>query len=92
MDKDAYRYCLEAVTNSDSEFTFPDMKPGKYYLYRSLDYTLNYNYNNYTGSGYNGYGRTDYYTPSSYSKDFNEFLETFVEARKDGEVVKIKLK
>ncbi|MDF2515228.1 MAG: putative lipoprotein [Sphingobacterium sp.] len=92
MDKNAYRFRLEAITNSDGEFTFPDMKPGKYYLYGSLDYTLNYNYNKYTGSGYNGYGRIDYYAPDSYSRDFNEFLETFVEVKKEGEVVKVKLK
>ncbi|MBO9674849.1 MAG: hypothetical protein J7577_15485 [Sphingobacteriaceae bacterium] len=92
MDKDAYRYRLEAVTNSDGEFTFPDMKPGKYYLYGSMDYTLNYQYNKYAGSGYDNYGKIDYYTPSSYNKDFNEFLETFVEVKNDGEVVNVKLK
>jgi len=92
MDKDAYRYRLDAVTNSSGEFTFPDMKPGKYYLWGSLDYSLSYNYNQYTGSGYNGYGRIDYYSPSSYSKGFNEFLELFVEVKSDGEIVEVKLK
>ena len=92
MDKDAYRYRIEAVTNSDGEFTFPDMKPGKYYLYGSMGYTKTYSYNKYTGSGYDNYGRIDYYSPSSYSKGFDEFLETFVEVKTDGEVVKVKLK
>lgn len=73
MDRNAMRYRIEAITNSDGEFTFPNMKPGKYYLYGSMDYSLNYNYNKYTGSGYDNYGRIDYYTPSSYTKDFNEF-------------------
>ncbi|WP_217700126.1 hypothetical protein [Sphingobacterium sp. CZ-UAM] len=43
------------------------------YSYGSLDYTLNYNYNKYTGSGYNGYGRIDYYAPDSYSKVLMNF-------------------
>lgn len=92
MDRNAMRYRIEAITNSDGEFTFPNMKPGKYYLYGSMDYSLNYSYNKYTGSGYDNYGRIDYYSPSSYSKDYNEFLETFVEVKADGEVVKVKLK
>lgn len=92
MDPSAYRYRIEAITNSDGEFTFPDMKPGKYYLYGAMGYTNTYNYNKYTGSGYDNYGRIDYYSPSSYTKDFNEFLETFVEVKSDGEIVKVKLK
>jgi len=92
MDNSAYRYRIEAVTNSDGEFTFPDMKPGKYYMWATMDYSLNYNYNKYTGSGYDNYGRIDYYTPSSYNKDFSEFLEAFVEVKSDGEIVKVKLK
>lgn len=92
MDRDAMRYRLEAITNSDGEFTFPKMKPGKYYIYGSMGYTNTYSYNKYTGSGYDNYGRIDYYSPSSYTKDFSEFLETFVEVKTNGEVVRIKLK
>ncbi len=93
MSNDAYRYRLEAVSNSSGEFTFPDMKPGKYYLWSSMGYTMSYGYNKYTGSGYNNYGGvTDYYTPSYYSKDYSEFLEAFVEVKSDGEIVEIKLK
>lgn len=92
MDTQAYRYRLEAVTNSSGEFTFPDMKPGKYYLWANLDYSRSYSYNQYTGSGYDGYGRIDYYSPSSYNKNFSEFLELFVEVKADGEIVNVKLK
>lgn len=92
LDPEAYRYRLEAITNSDGEFTFPDMKPGKYYLFGSLAYTTTYTKQQYTGSGYDGYGRIDYYTPYQTSKDTSEFLETFVEIKADGEVVNIKLK
>lgn len=93
MHKDATRYRLESITNSSGEFTFPDMKPGKYYIYGTLGYTTTYTGNQYSGSGYNGYGgRTDYYTPYEYYKDSSEFLELFVEVKSDGEVVNVKLK
>lgn len=93
MDKTAYRYRLEAVSNSSGEFTFPDMKPGKYYLWSTLGYTRNFNYNRYTGSGYGNYGgRVDYYEPASYSKGYEDFIELFVEVKSDGEIVEVKLK
>jgi len=84
---------LEAITNSSGEFTFPNMKPGKYYLWANIDYSLNYNSKEYTGSGYNNYGgRTDYYKQNSYVKNYTDFLETFVEVKTDGETVTVKLK
>lgn len=92
LSKDAYRYRLEAITNSDGEFTFPDMKPGKYFLQGFLGYTHNGTYNEYTGSGYNNYGgQTDYYQQKSYSVDHEDRIEAFVEVNQDGEIVKIKL-
>ncbi|WP_338839300.1 hypothetical protein [Flavobacterium ginsenosidimutans] len=92
LSKDAYRYRLEAITNSDGEFTFPDMKPGKYFLQGFLGYTHNGTYNEYTGSGYNNYGgQTDYYQQKSYSVDYEDRIEAFVEVNQDGEIVKIKL-
>lgn len=92
MDKAAIRYRIDAITNSSGEFTFPNMKPGKYYMWASMNYSLSYNYNKYTGSGYDGYGRIDYYSPSSYNRDFSEFLEAFVEVKTEGETVEVKLK
>jgi len=93
MDRNAYRYRLEAVTNSSGEFTFPDMKPGMYYLWGTLNYSKNYTYNRYTGSGYGSYGgRVDYYSPEQYSLDYADFIEEFVEVKTDGEVVHVKLR
>lgn len=93
MDKNAYKYRLEAVSNSSGEFTFPDMKPGRYYLWATLDYYRTYNYEKYTGSGYSTSGnRVDYYSPSAYNKNFSDFLELFVDVKTDGEVVVVKLK
>lgn len=92
LSDQAYRYRLEAVTNSDGEFTFPDMKPGKYFLQGMLDYTLKGKYNAYTGSGYNDYGgRTDYYQQKEYYKNIQDRIETFVEVKENGEMVKVKL-
>ncbi len=33
MDSTAYKYRLYCTTNSEGEFTFPNLKPGKYILY-----------------------------------------------------------
>ena len=66
MDDKAFRLRLEAISNSSGEFTFPNMKPGKYYLWATVDYSLNFNSKDYVGSGYNDYGTTDYYQQNSY--------------------------
>ncbi|WP_025142154.1 carboxypeptidase regulatory-like domain-containing protein [Pedobacter jeongneungensis] len=92
LSKDAYRYRLEAITNSDGEFTFPDMKPGRYFLQGMLDYTLKGSYNAYTGTGYNNYGgQTDYYQKKEYSKNIQDRIEEFVEIKENGEILKVKL-
>lgn len=92
LSKDAYRYRFEAITNSDGEFTFPNMKPGKYFLQGFLGYTHNGTYNEYTGTGYNNYGgQTDYYQQKSYSVDYEDRIEAFVEVKEDGEIVRVNL-
>ena len=92
LSKEAYKYRLEAITNSDGEFTFPDMQPGKYFLQGLLDYTYKGTYNAYTGTGYNSYGgQTDYYQQKQYSKDIQDQIEEFVEVKENGEIVKVKL-
>ncbi|WEK34066.1 MAG: hypothetical protein P0Y53_16385 [Candidatus Pseudobacter hemicellulosilyticus] len=93
MSPEAFRYRLEAVTNSEGKFTFPDMKPGKYFLTAIMDYSLSKSYDAYTGSGYNNYGgRTDYYERKQYFSNHAERLEEYVEVKSDGEVVKVTLK
>jgi hypothetical protein len=89
----AYYYRLEAITNSTGEFTFPEMKPGKYYLEAVLNWNSYGTYSKYTGSGYNSYGgTTNYYTKENYTTGHADLLTKFVEVEKDGEVVEIKLK
>lgn len=92
MSDAAYRYRLEAITNSNGEFTFPDMLPGKYFLQGLLDFTVSGTYNEYTGSGYGSYGgRTDYYQQKRYSVDHQDRIEEFVEVKENGEIVRVKL-
>ena len=92
IDPYALRYRLEAITNSSGEFTFPEMKPGNYYLEAILPWEQSGSYNKYTGSGYDGYGRVDYYTPQNYSVAHYDKLTKFVNVEKDGEVVEVKLR
>lgn len=88
----AYRYRLEAITNSNGEFTFPEMKPGKYFLQGFLGYTKYGYYNEYTGTGYNNYGgQTNYYQQKQYSVGHEDRIEEFVEVKENGEVVKVRL-
>lgn len=91
FDPAFFAYRLSAVTNSSGEFTFPQMKPGKYYLTGSLPWYESGVYNKYTGSGYYGYGRTDYYTPQQYRNDYSEPLEKYVEIKSEGQVLNVKL-
>ena len=93
IDPVAWRYRLEAITNSVGEFTFPDMKPGKYYLEAILPWSTTGYYDQYTGSGYNNYGgATNYYARQYYNIGHYDKLYDFVEIQNNGEVVHIKLK
>lgn len=92
LSPDAWRYRLEAITNSVGEFTFPKMKPGKYYIQGVLNWYTQGVYNRYTGSGYDGYYTTNYYTPEYYTNDHADLLEKFIEVTSEGEVVEVKLK
>jgi hypothetical protein len=92
MSNEAYRFRLEAITNSEGKFTFPDMKPGKYFLTAVIDWTTGTTYDSYTGSGYDNYGgRTDYYQKKQYYTSHSERIEEFVEVKEDGEMVNVKL-
>jgi hypothetical protein len=92
MDEKAIRLRLEAITNSTGEFTFPNMKPGKYYLWTTVDYGLEFNSKEYAGSGYGAYGTTDYYKQNTYTKGYTDLLEAFVEIKANGETVTVNLK
>ncbi|WP_277017201.1 carboxypeptidase-like regulatory domain-containing protein [Flavobacterium lindanitolerans] len=93
MSDVAYKYRLEAITNSAGKFTFPDMKPGKYFLQGFMSWSSTGSYDQLTGTSYGSYGtQANHYEKKYYTVDHNERLEEFVEIKEDGEVVKVKLK
>ncbi|RXK81494.1 hypothetical protein ESB13_21260 [Filimonas effusa] len=93
LSKEAWFFRLEAISNSAGEFTFPDMKPGKYYLECVLNWSTTGSYNRYTGTGYNNYGgSTNYYTREYYTRSHSDLLSKFVEITEEGQVLEIKLK
>lgn len=93
LSHEAWYYRLEAITNSDGEFTFPDMKPGRYYLETIVNWQQSGTYNQYSGSGYNNYGgQTDYYTRQNYTNNYADLVTKIVEIEKDGQVLEVKLK
>ncbi|MBS1606805.1 MAG: carboxypeptidase regulatory-like domain-containing protein [Bacteroidetes bacterium] len=93
IDPVAWRYRYEAITNSVGEFTFPGLKPGKYYLEAILPWNSTGYHDQYTGSGYDSYGgTTNYYQRQYYNIGHYDKLYEFVDIGGDGEMVKIKLK
>lgn len=93
LSNEAVKYRLEAITNSSGEFTFSEMKPGKYYIEAILNWTQSGTYQKYTGSGYNNYGgRINYYANENYTNNNSNLLNQIVEIKEDGEVLTIKLK
>jgi len=91
MSNEAFRFRLETKTDSYGNFTFTEMKPGRYFLQAFVDWYTTQSRNVYTGSGYDGYGRTDYYTPQYYNVNHSDRVEEFVEVKESGEIVEIKL-
>ena len=91
IDPVAWRYRYEAITNSTGEFTFPFLKPGKYYLEAILPWNSSGYYDQYTGSGYSDYGTTNYYQRQYYNIGHYDKLYDFVEIKEGEEIVKIKL-
>jgi hypothetical protein len=91
MSDEAYAWRVETKTDDDGRFTFKKMKPGKYFLQVFINYSTSYTSSVYAGSGYNSYGRTDFYTPQNYSIDHHDRVEKYVDIKQDSGVVKVKL-
>ncbi|MBB6130743.1 hypothetical protein [Mucilaginibacter lappiensis] len=93
MNQKAWYYHYTAITNSVVEFTFPNLKPGKYYLEGILPSSQTASYNQYTGSSYSNFGTSAYhYERKYYNLSHYDKLDQFVEIKNDGEVLEIKLK
>lgn len=91
MSREAFKYKLECITNNAGEFTFINLKPGKYYVETVVDWSQTKYYNKYVGSGSSNYGTTDYYSQQAYNDNHSDYLKKEVEVKNDGEVVEIKL-
>jgi len=91
MSNEAFRFRLETKTDNYGNFTFTEMKPGRYFLQAFVDWYRTKSTNVYTGSGYDGYGRIDYYAPQYYNVNHSDRVEEFVEIKESGEVIEIKL-
>jgi len=93
MDSVAYRYRITCETNSRGEFTFPKMKPGKYFLVGNIPWSQGGYYDQYQGSGYGNYGGvTDYYQRQYYTVSHSDFLMETVDLKEGDTEVNVKLK
>lgn len=93
MDSIAYGHRLYCETNSRGEFTFPEIKPGKYIIMGTLPWTSSGYQDQYTGSGYGSYGgRVDYYDRQYYTVSHSDFLIQVITVEPDKKIVKVKLK
>ncbi|HRM47128.1 MAG TPA: toxin-antitoxin system YwqK family antitoxin [Flavobacterium sp.] len=98
MSEESFKYHLEVLTDEYGNFTFPKMKPGKYYIMCDINFVGTGNYSVETGrtNYYNGYGFYMGSTPiyQSYFYNFNarnrESREIDIE--ENGQLIEIKLK
>lgn len=97
MSNEAFTVRREAYTDDYGRFRFENLKVGKYYLETIVDFTAVGSYKQQTGTStaYNVYGTPLYSTPI-YETFFYDYEAAhreskFVEVKKDGQVIEIKL-
>ena len=97
MSNEAFAVRREAYTDNYGRFRFENLKVGKYYLETIVDFTAVGSYKQQTGTStaYNVYGTPLYSTPI-YETFFYDYEAAhreskFVEVKKDGQVIEIKL-
>lgn len=97
MSKEAFAVRREAYTDDYGRFKFENLKVGKYYIETIVDFTAVGSYKKQTGTStaYNVYGTPLYSTPI-YETFFYDYEDShreskFVEVKKDGQVIEIKL-
>jgi hypothetical protein len=90
VDSIALQYKYWCETNVMGEFTFPNLKPGKYILFVTVDKVSERTFDRYTGSGYNNDGgQTDYYSREHYYNSFKSDLLKEVEIPKDEAIINV---
>lgn len=92
VSAECYDLKLTCVTNSSGEFVFPNLKPGRYYIYGTLPWSETGVTSEKTGYVDDPYGGADIYTKRQYRNEYEDHLHTVVEIKNEGEVVDIKLK
>ena len=97
MSNESFAVRREAYTYDYGRFRFENLKVGKYYLETIVDFTAVGSYKQQTGTStaYNVYGTPLYSTPI-YETFFYDYEAAhreskFVEVKKDGQVIEIKL-
>ena len=97
MSNEVFAVRREAYTDDYGRFRFENLKVGKYYLETIVDFTAVGSYKQQTGTStaYNVYGTPLYSTPI-YETFFYDYEAAhreskFVEVKKDGQVIEIKL-
>jgi hypothetical protein len=97
MSNEAFAVRREAYTDDYGRFKFENLKVGKYYIETIVDFTAVGSYKQQTGTStaYNVYGTPLYSTPI-YETFFYDYEAAhreskFVEVKKDGQVIEIKL-
>lgn len=97
LSQEAFSYRLESQIDANGRFTFPNMKPGKYYVETNFNYVG-------TGKAYEVVGRRDYYNgfgaymgsnnvyqSYKYNYNANAVESKIVTVKQDGTVVEVKL-
>ncbi|PWS33451.1 hypothetical protein [Pedobacter paludis] len=93
MSQEAFRWRITVQTDEYGRFKFNKMKPGKYFIQSFASYSRSGTTPVYRGTGYNNYGgQTDYYEYQSYTNNYTDRIEEFVEITRDGQALEIKLR
>lgn len=91
-DQNFSKYLFTSITNSDGEFSFPGLKPGKYYIESYLGWNQQGTYDEKVGYVSGSNSSADVYQTKRYSRLYEDLIYKFVEVTAGGEVIDIKLK
>ncbi|WP_338376685.1 toxin-antitoxin system YwqK family antitoxin [uncultured Flavobacterium sp.] len=98
MSEESFKYHLEVLTDEYGNFTFPKMKPGKYYIMCDIDFVGTGSYSVETGrtNYYNGYGyymgSTPIYQSYFYNFDARNRESREINIEQNGQLIETKLK
>lgn len=92
INREAQRYAMMTQTNSNGEFVFSRLKPGKYFIQIIFNFTQVKSKRIYTGSTQDGNVVTDWYDDRDFYIDRKTRLEKFVEIKNDGSSEKVMVK